>query len=239
MMKIGQMSLPKLSSCAHYLQLDVCGLSPSEAIHKYNRYAASISVVLHGDWRKKGCSENNIVNRVEDYIEMIRRLQEKTKVLGITIHPPFRKKVAMEVFLDCCRHIASQTGVEVWIENRSNSKIWLSDPEEIVHFSQHHRMTVDIPQLYISCGFSLEKMVQVCKQLYLPHIRELHLANVQRKGNRTFVARKLLDGKLDIFSFLSIFHDVPYCTLEILGGVSVFEHQFALLQEWLQKTQEK
>jgi len=63
----------------------------------------------------------------------------------------------------------------------------------------------------------------------LPHIRELHLMNVKRKELRIFVARKLLDGEIDVL----------YCTLEILGEAVVFEHQFLLVQEWLRIVQNK
>lgn len=238
MMKFGQMSFPRLSEKADYLQLDICGLTADEAIARYEAYGLSIPVVLHGDWTKKGHSENNVGSRWQEYVQIILRLKELTSVLGFTIHPPFRKKVPMKEFLDFCFKIQARSGVEVWIENRSNSKIWLSNPDEIIEFSKNHPMTIDIPQLYISCGYNNERLIEVLLQIEWKNVREMHMANVKRTEKNTFVGRKLRDGEIELDAFFLLFIDVPYWTFEILGGVPTFESQVELFDEWQIKDQE-
>lgn len=231
-MKFGQMSIKKLSEQAEYLQLDICGHTPEEAVARYEAYQTTIPIVLHGDWTKKGFSENNIKSRLADYIEIVKRLQEKTTVLGFTMHPTFRKKVSFEDFYDYCRELEKQTGIEVWIENRSNSRIWLSEPKEIIEFSKQHTMTIDIAQLYISCGYSNDVLIDTLLEINWENVREIHMANVKRTDKNTFVARKVLDGDIEITSFFLLFIYVPYWTFEILGGVSTFESQIDLFSEW-------
>lgn len=230
-MKIGQMSLPKVSEKAEYIQLDICGLSEEEAFMRYVSYQTQLPVILHGDWEKKGNSENNIENRVNVYIDIINRLTQYTDVLGFTMHPTHRKKVPFDEFLNFCNFLEQMTNVPVFIENRSNPKIWLSTPEEIIAFSKQHDMTIDIPQLFISCGYDEDVLIETLLQLNWKNIEEVHLANVKRQEPRTFVARKLTDGELDISKILNIIKDVPYVTLEILGGVPTFEEQVQLIEE--------
>lgn len=231
-MKFGQMSLPKLSPKADYLQLDICGRNTEEAIARYENYKTDIPVVLHGDWTKKGASENNIGSRLDEYVDIILKLKEKTSVLGFTMHPPFRKKVSFEEFTAYCEEIEERTGVEVWIENRSNSRIWLSTPEEIIAFSKKHTMTIDIAQLYISCGYSNDVLIETLLQIDWTLVREMHLSNVKRTEKNTFVARKIQDGEIKLNDFFLLFIDVPYWTFEILGGVGVFEVESACFKEW-------
>lgn len=231
-MKFGQMSIPKLSINADYLQLDICGHSPEDALIRYEAYQTNLPVVLHGDWTKKGFSENNIKSRLADYVEIVKNLQKKTTVLGFTMHPTFRNKMSFDEFWSYCKQLEEQTGIEVWIENRSNSRIWLSDPQEIAEFSKKHTMTIDIAQLYISCGYSNEVLIETLLKIEWRNIREMHMANVKRTEKNTFVARKLIDGNMDIQSFFHHFIDVPYWTFEILGGVPTFESQIELIKEW-------
>jgi len=228
-MKIGQMSLPKVSEKADYIQLDICGLNENEALQRYIAYQTPLPVILHGDWEKKGNSENNIGSRLYDYVDIVNTLTQHTEVIGFTMHPTFRKKVPFEDFLFFCNELARKTNVPVFIENRSNQKIWLSKPEEIIDFSKEHEMTIDIPQLFISCGYQEEVLINTLNQLEWKNIKEIHLANIKRQAPRTFVARKLMDGELDISKILKIIKDVPYVTLEILGGVPTFEAQVKLI----------
>lgn len=231
-MKIGQMSLSKISEKAEYIQLDVCGLNEEEAFQRYIAYQTQLPVILHGDWEKKGNSENNIGSRLVDYIDIVNRLTQYTEVIGFTMHPTFRKKVPFEDFLFFCEELTRRTDVPVFIENRSNQKIWLSTPEEIIAFSREHEMTIDIPQLFISCGYKEDLLIDTLLKLDWKNIKEIHLANIKRQPPRTFVARKLMDGELNLSEILNIIKDVPYVTLEILGGVPTFESQVELLEEW-------
>lgn len=232
-MKIGQMSFPNLSKQADYLQLDICGLDVSSSVEKYLSYKKDIPVILHGDWTKKGCSENNLKDRLDDYIQIILALNNLTEVLGITIHPPSRNKMSLNELVACCELIKTKTGVSTFVENRSSQKLLLSSKEEIVEFSQNHFMTIDIPQLYISCGYNEEGLKNTLNLLNEENIKEIHLANVLRKDNRTFVARKLDDGILNIKEIISFLNPNAYCTLEILGGLPTFEKQ----KEWILKAQ--
>lgn len=228
-MRIGQMSIKKLSSEADYLQLDICGHSPDEALKRYDSYETNLPVILHGDWTKKGFSENNIKCRLNDYIEIVNRLQMRTKVMGFTMHPTFRSKVSFEDFWLYCKELEEFTGVEVWIENRSNHRIWLSSPKEIIEFSSMHTMTIDIGQLYISCAYSNDVLRETLLKIHWDNVREIHCANVKRTEKNTFVARKLDDGEIIMQDILPIMDAVPYWTLEILGGVPTFENQKELL----------
>jgi hypothetical protein len=231
-MKFGQMSIQKISKEADYLQLDICGHTPEEAVKRYEGYQTKLPIVLHGDWTKKGFSENNIQARLNEYVEIMNRLKEKTTVLGFTMHPTFRNKVSFDDFYRYCRELEERTGMEVWIENRSNSRIWLSKPEEIIEFSKQHTMTIDIPQLYISCGYCNEFLIETLLEIHWKNVREMHMANVKRTEKNTFVARKLNDGDIELESFFLLFIDVPHWTFEILGGVPTFESQVELMKEW-------
>jgi len=232
-MQFGQMSIQKISPKADYLQLDICGHSPIEALKRYEDYQTLIPIVLHGDWTKKGFSENNIESRLNEYIGIVQKLKEKTKVHGFTMHPTFRTKVSFDDFWGFCKELEDKTGVEVWIENRSNSRIWLSNPHEIVEFSHKHTMTIDLAQLYISCGYSVEVLKETLSNINWTNVREMHVSNVKRTERNTFVARKLPDGAIDFSDIYQQFEQVPFWTLEILGGVPTFESQVELINNWM------
>lgn len=231
-MKFGQMSIKKLSEKADYLQLDICGYAPLEAVKRYESYQKNIPVVLHGDWSKKGFSENNIKERLSDYIEIVNLLKKKTQVLGFTMHPTYRKKVPFDEFYQYCLQLEEETEIEVWIENRSSSRIWLSIPSEIIDFSKNHTMTIDLAQLYISCGYSNDVLMETLSKIEWRNVREMHLANVKRTEKNTLVARKLLDGNIEMERMYPYFKSVPYGTFEILGGVPTFELQVEQCQKW-------
>ena len=224
----GQMSIKGMSEQADYLQLNICGLNAKSAIEKYDYFkrlrGEDIPVVLHGDWTNKGCSENNIKGRYKEYILIAKALGGMTDVKGITIHPPYRKKVAFNEFIDICEEI-ERNGINVFIENRSNNKIWLSEPKEVIDFSKCHSMTIDIPQLYISCGFSNDCLNDTLSNLDWSNVKEIHLANLKRSERGTHVARKLNDGEIDIQSVMKYLTVDKLITLEILGGVPTFDNQ--------------
>lgn len=233
-MNIGQISYPKLTSAADYLQLDICGLSKDEALKRYLAYNTSKPVILHGDWTKKGFSENSLLDgkRRLEYSEIIKSLQEVCPILGFTVHPPKRSKSDFSAFLEAVDDLENLCGLQVFLENRSSKTLLISTPEEIISLSKQHFMTIDIPQLYISCNYDQSEMEEVLKLLHKPNIKEIHLANIARDGNRTFVGRKLEDGVLDIPRILSYLSEDMCFTLEILGGVPTFESQQSILRNW-------
>ena len=228
-MLIGQMSIPKISDKADYLQLDVCGLDVESAVDRYVKYNTDLPVIIHGDWAKKGASENNLAKRVDDYINIINSLKEITTIYGITIHPPTRKTMTLSVLKDYCNKIKQDTGVNVFVENRSNQRIWLSKSEEIIEFSKDNLMTIDIPQLYISCGYDEDKLIETLQLINMDNVSEIHLANILKKEKNTFVARKLNDGDLNIEKICKYLNKTSFYTLEILGGVNNFEIQKEIL----------
>lgn len=240
-MKIGQMSFPRLSNNADYLQLDVAGLTVEEAINKYKNYNTDLPIILHGDWEKrsknipKGTSENNLDIRYKDYIDMINKLKDLTNVLGITIHPTKRNKMSLEENLKYIKEISLKTNIDVFIENRSSKLLNLSLPEEIIECSQNNLMTIDIPQLYISCGYNYELLIDILKKLNMDNIKEFHLANIKRNGSHTFVGRKLndLDCELNISEIMRKIPitDNTFITLEILGGINVFDNMKSFLKK--------
>lgn len=65
-MKIGQMSFKSVTEKADYLQLDMCGLNRNEVCERYLNFNKSIYIILYGDWSKKGCSENNIIEKKQN-----------------------------------------------------------------------------------------------------------------------------------------------------------------------------
>lgn len=236
-MKFGQMTLSKISPVADYLQLDICGLNKDEALNRYLKYNTKIPVILHGDWTKKGVSENDILKRerIEEYKNIIKRLKEETIVHALTLHPPYRRKIDFDSFVDIAKEIEEDTKISVLIENRSNKRIWLSKHEEIINFSKIHPMTLDIPQLYIGCEYKEDKFISVLEKLNWENIKEIHLANIMRKENRTFVARKVEDGIIDLGNVIKIFNDNSFVTLEILGGVYTFEKQKEIVENMNKK----
>lgn len=225
----GQISFKGFSERADYIQLDICGLNVPEAIAKYEYYVdknrrIEIPVVLHGDWSKNGCSENNLEERYPEYLEIFRALRKRTQVIGLTLHPPYRRKMERDRLMEICS-IMEKFGLSVFIENRSNRKIYLSKPNEIVEFSNQYKMTIDIPQLYISCGYSDEVLKTTLNNIHWGNVKEVHMANLLKRGNNTFVGRKIADGEIDIDYVLKYVSGVEFITLEILGGVNTFETQ--------------
>lgn len=234
-MKIGQMTLPRVSAETDYIQLDICSLNEEEALERFKHYNTDKPIVLHGDWTKKGASENDLlkVGRREDYASIVESLKDETDIIGFTLHPPYRNKLDMESLISIVKELEAKTGIDFFIENRSNSKILVSTPEEIIALSEQMKMTIDIPQLYISCGYSEEVLHDTLSRCNWDNIRELHFANIMRKDGRSYVARKLEDGVLDMKSLLPFVKKCPLITLEILGGNNAFESQRTLLLDWL------
>lgn len=227
MNKFGIMSINSktLSSEADYIQLDICGLLSKEVLARYQNYRTNIPVILHGDWTKKGCSENNFFKRADEYKEIIKTLQfAGIKILGFTIHPITKNRGnnLFDDFVNACDKLFIDTEIPVFIENRSSSKIFLSSPKEIEFFSSIHKMTIDIPQLFISCNFSNEMLKKCLKNINLNNVKELHLGNVIRKDNHTYVARNLYDGEIDYSAINFIFTEEKFITFEILGGNTIF-----------------
>ena len=59
-------------------------------------------------------------------------------------------------------------------------------------------MTIDIPQLYISCGYNQKELLKTLSRINMTNVKEIHLANIKRDSSHTYVGRKLNDGELDI-----------------------------------------
>lgn len=232
-MKVGQISYNKLSNNCDYLQLDICGLNKDEALCKYLKYKEKVPIILHGDWNKKGFSENNLNIRFIEYINIINELKNHTDILGITIHPPSRTKYTLNQFLFYCKKIKEETNIDVFIENRSNKRLLVSTIEEILSVNKDYSMTIDIPQLYITCNYNHNYLLEVLKNLNKSNIQELHLANIMRKDFRTFVGRKLDDGLLNIQQIISIIGTNYYITLEILGGIPTFNNEVLKLKKYI------
>lgn len=227
----GQMSYRKLSNKSDYLQLDICGLSPDEVIDKYKKYNTSLPVIIHGDWTKKGANENNLSSRLDDYIEIIKRLKMITKVHGITVHPPTRSKYTLEQVICHLADIHSRSGILPFLENRSNHKYVLSKPEEVILFTKTKLTTIDIPQMYISCGFDDELFFSTLDEICWTNVREVHIGNIIRQikeihgKNTTSVAQKINKGILDYSKIKPYITDVPFITYEILGSGITFEEE--------------
>ena len=129
-MEFGQITnnYKKYSKTTDYIQFDICGLNKDEAVIKLKETLLKNNhmkkIILHSDWTKKGCSENNLPNRIEDYIDIHKELSQYIDVIGITLHPMFRSKINMTDFLSLVSKLEKH--MTVFIENRSNSKILIS-----------------------------------------------------------------------------------------------------------------
>lgn len=233
-MKFGQISnaYKKYSNAIDYLQFDICGLSVSEASTRLRETLFKNpnikSIILHSDWTKKGCSENNFPSRKKDYIDIYNELSKRIPVIGITLHPMFRSKISLEDFLVLVTQLEEH--MDVFIENRSNSKILISKPNEIIDLSHIKKMTIDIPQLLISCGYSYEYFLEVLKNINWANVKEIHLANIKKDGTRTYVGRSLDDGIINIKD-ITPFLTNKLVTLEILGGANIFNSNISLIKE--------
>lgn len=224
--KVGQISnrFDKYSKNLDYLQLDICGIKAIDISNKIENILEKNNqikeVLLHSDWTKKGCSENNFPHRLYEYIEIKEILKKYVKVSGITLHPMFRNKIKVEDFIDKVNVLNKH--INVFIENRSNSRILFSKPNEIIELSQNMNMTLDIPQLFISCNYNKDEYTKTLDSINWDNIKEIHLANIQKKDKNTFVGRQLDDGILDIDILNKRITD-QYITLEILGGSNIFD----------------
>ena len=224
-MKVGQISnrYNKYSRESDYLQFDICGLNNNQAIEKLHitldKNPHIKEILFHSDWSKKGVSENDFPNRINSYIEIYNSLSKFVKVTGITLHPMFRNKITQEDFLDKVSYLEQH--MNVFIENRSNDKILFSTPQEVIDLSKIKKMTIDIPQLLIASKYTESVFVDTLNNIDWNNVYEVHLANLQRKENRTFVGRQLDDGIIDIKK-ISKYLQGKYITLEILGGCNIF-----------------
>lgn len=229
-MKIGQMSLKGLSNKCDYIQLDICGLTKEEALNKYRNYGTNKPIILHGDWDKKsGLSENNLRERYNEYLKIIFTLKNETEILGITIHPPYRSKFTLDEITEICDNLSKEADTPVFVENRSNKRINLSNPNEIIEYSKNYLMTIDIPQLYISCGYNEDKLIETLEKINMNNVKEIHFANILRTEKNSFVARKINDGNIDLNRVIKYLPIDSYYTLEILGGVKTFDNMYNLL----------
>lgn len=232
-MRFGQItnSYKKYSQLCDYIQFDICGLNKEESILKLrdtlHKNPHISSVMLHSDWTKKGYSENNLPVRINDYIEIYNELSKTINVIGITLHPMFRSKSSLEDFLSLVEKL--ELFLPVYIENRSNSKILVSKPDEIISLSQVKLMTIDIPQLLISCNYEYDLFIKTLNCINWDNIKEIHLANLKRDGNRTYVGRSLDDGVINIKDIVPFIKN-KYITLEILGGEKTFERNIDIIK---------
>lgn len=232
-MEFGQITnnYKKYSKTTDYIQFDICGLNKDEAVIKLKETLLKNNhmkkIILHSDWTKKGCSENNLPNRIEDYIDIHKELSQYIDVIGITLHPMFRSKINMTDFLSLVSKLEKH--MTVFIENRSNSKILISKPEEIIELSNNHLMTIDIPQLLISCRYDYNLFLDTLSKINWRNIKELHLANIKRIENRSFVGRSLDDGEINLKDIKPYLNN-RFITLEILGGINIFEKNINILK---------
>ena len=232
-MRFGQItnSYKKYSQLCDYIQFDICGLNKEESILKLrdtlHKNPHISSIMLHSDWTKKGYSENNLPVRINDYIEIYNELSKTINVIGITLHPMFRSKSSLEDFLSLVEKL--ELFLPVYIENRSNSKILVSKPDEIISLSQVKLMTIDIPQLLISCNYEYDLFIKTLNCINWDNIKEIHLANLKRDGNRTYVGRSLDDGVINIKNIVPFIKN-KYITLEILGGEKTFERNIDIIK---------
>lgn len=233
-MKFGQItnSYKKYSTQVDYIQFDVCGLNKNESVEKLKETLEKNNhikdIILHSDWTKKGCSENNLPTRINDYIEIYNELSKYVNVIGITLHPMFRSKTSLDDFLELALKLNKY--MKVFIENRSSSKILISQPNDIIDISSKHDMTIDIPQLFISCKYNYNLFLETLSKINWDNVKEIHLANIKRVGNRTFVGRSLDDGELNI-NDLKPYLNNKLITLEILGGINTFEKNIDILKK--------
>ena len=235
-MRFGQISNSylKYSSIIDYLQFDICGLDKNQAIAKLkttlskNKHVNSI--ILHSDWSKKGCSENNLPLRIYDYIEIYNEFSKYINVIGLTLHPMFRSKIDIDGFLNFVSILEKE--IDVFIENRSNSKILVSKSAETIELSKYKKMTIDIPQLLISSDYNYKIFIETLNNIDWQNIKEIHLANIKRDGNRTYVGRSLDDGIININDIVPYIKD-KYITLEILGGQKAFERNVNIIKNIL------
>lgn len=233
MMKLGQITNPhkKYSMSCDYIQFDICGLSKEESLEKFKEVKSKnphlSSIILHSDWTKKGCSENNLPYRISEYIEIYKELNKYTSVIAITLHPMFKSKISFDNFLKLVEQLEEH--LPVYIENRSNARILISTPEEIIHLSKLKYMTIDIPQLLISCNYDYNLFLDTISKINWDNVKEIHLANIKRDNNKTYVGRSLEDGIINIRDLASLFED-KLITFEILGGVNIFEKNIDIIR---------
>lgn len=232
-MNIGQISYRKIAPKSSHVLLNICGMKEQEAT-QYALLHKTKPFILHGDWNKQGCHENNFLknDRRSEYVDVIRALQAQYELKGFCLHPVYRTKSSLSDFLSLKEQFEEEAGIPIFVENRSHQGILLSRPTEIIHTSHHHQMTIDIPQLFISCGYDENLTLQTLKQLCWSNVKEIHLANVCRLDGRTYVGRRLSDpnGLLDIPKYVPFLKQVEHITLEILGGVRVFEEERTFLE---------
>lgn len=235
-MKFGQItnSYKKYSTIIDYLQFDICGLSTIDAVNKLNETLDKnphiSKIILHSDWTKKGCSENNLPKRIYEYIDIYNELSKHIDIIGITLHPMFKSKISLNDFLELVDTLEEH--MSVFIENRSNSKILISTPDEIISLSKSKKMTIDIPQLFISCNYNYDLFKNTLNKINWDNVKEVHIANIKRDGSRTYVGRSLDDGLIDINDVV-LFLNNKYLTLEILGGAQIFETNVNIIKKSL------
>lgn len=233
-MKFGQITnrYHKYSTKNNYIQFDICGLKKDEAVNKLkdalNKNECLNEIILHSDWTKKGNSENNFPSRLNDYIEIYTALSKYINVIGLTLHPMFRNKIDLNIFLSLVNQL--EVHMPVFIENRSNSKILISKPNEIIELSQYKHMTIDIPQLLISCDYNYDLFLKTLSKIKWDNVREIHLANLKRVDGRCFVGRSLDDGVINIKDIAPYLKN-KLITLEILGGINTFERNIHYIKE--------
>lgn len=90
-------------------------------------------------------------------------------------------------------------------------------------------LTIDIPQLLISCRYDYNLFLDTLSKINWRNIKELHLANIKRIENRSFVGRSLDDGEINLKDIKPYLNN-RFITLEILGGINIFEKNINILK---------
>lgn len=228
-LKFGQRYSGKghISDYADYIQFNICGLSPIDVIQRYFLYDIDKPIVLLGDYthEERNSSEDDMlsVDRIYDIKETIRSLKAfGADIWGITLHPVSRSglesfgAVSFKEYID---KLTTIYDVPVMVKNRQYGELFLSNPEEIIEFSQTNKLTLDSSFLFEVCGNDKECYIETVSRINISNVQEIHVKHLST-GRRGLPKENDLDEFEKLASVIRLLKDVPWATFVQRDGVN-------------------
>lgn len=237
-MKFGQRYNGKgrISSLANYVQFNICGLSAIEIVQRYFIYEIDKPIVLLGDYssEERDAREDDMLQaeRIYEIKDAISSLQAfGAEIWAITLQPVSRfglsllgsSNISFEEFSSKLNDIYP---VPVLFKNRGNKDLYLSNPEEIIEFSQNNKITLDFTHLLEACKYDFELYKSTLFKINIENVQELHIKQLSLQDENKLPNTENWT-ELDSKKVIEYLKNVPWVTFTFMeqgGGHNRFEH---------------
>ncbi|MFJ8247341.1 hypothetical protein [Peribacillus asahii] len=212
----------KLPSYIEYIQLDICGLSPIDIIQKYFLYEINKPIILLGDYTNasRNSTEDDMLKaeRMYQIKDAIKSLQAfGAEIIGITFNPVSRDGLRSAFgdnisFKNYVNKLIDIYDIPVLIKNSNDKRLFLSTPEEVIDFTQTHKITLSIQELCESCNCSPSHFIDLLSKLNMKNIIETHVKHIDVDENGRPVNRWLESRNIELSKILKYTKNIKLIT---------------------------